>query len=221
MDKRKIIAETRKFVKKFFAHDSSGHDYWHSYRVWQNAKLICKSERADRFVVELASLLHDIADRKFTGDDKSKGLTVIADFLRSCAVKEKTIHHICDVAANMSYSDSFKDGNHVSRLTTIEGKIVQDADRLDALGAIGIARAFAYGGAHGRAVYDPGIKPSLHKTRSDYTTKLSHSVNHFYEKLLLLKGLMNTKAGKKLAAKRHSYMEKYLKEFYGEWRGEL
>lgn len=221
MDKREVIQKANQFVKSFFTGDSSGHDYWHSIRVWQNARMINKTEKGDPLVVELTALLHDVADRKFTGDDKNRGLAVISGFLRSCAVKENIIEHVCQIAANMSYSDSIKDGKHVSKLTTIEGKIVQDADRLDALGAIGIARTFAYGGSHGRAIYDPKIKPAHHETRADYTTKVSHSLNHFYEKLLLLKDLMNTKTGKRLARKRHLFMKRYLDEFYGEWNGEL
>lgn len=221
MNKITVIRRTHSFVKDFFAHDSSGHDYWHSFRVWQNAKQIAKTEKADTLVVELAALLHDVADRKFTGNDKSKGLEIISHFLQSCTVSDNIIDHVCSISANMSYSDSFRQGKHISSLTTIEGKIVQDADRLDALGAIGIARAFAYGGSRGRIIYDPEIKPLKHRSKEEYVSAVSHSINHFYEKLLLLKDLMNTATGKKIAAKRHKYLLQFLKQFYGEWEGSL
>ena len=219
MKKADIIKNTHLFVKDFFVNDASGHDYWHSYRVWRNSKIITKSEKADGLIVELAALLHDVADRKFTGGDKSRGVRIISEFLHSCGVNKNIIKHVSLIVSNMSYSDSFDNGKRISRLTTIEGKVVQDADRLDALGAVGIARAFAYGGSKGRAIFNPTVTPALHRNRSEYISKTSHTINHFYEKLLLLKDLMNTKTGKEIASSRHAFMLKYLKQFYSEWVG--
>ena len=206
MDKPRILAKTRKFVQSRSEGDSS-HDYLHIGRVLKNAKAIVSMEKADLFIVEMAALLHDIDDWKF-----SKGKNKALAYLKTTPLDKKTITKIMKAIDEVS----FKGAKVNTTPSTIEGKIVQDADRLDALGAIGIARCFSYGGYKGHAIYDPKIKPRLHSSFSAYKKARTTSINHFHEKLLLLKDRMNTKTGKKLAKRRHAFMECFLEEFWQE-----
>jgi len=212
MDNNTIINKTTDFVKETLKNAEGGHDWWHIHRVWNNAKLIAKTEQADLLVVELAALLHDIADSKFNNGDEEIGPAVAGDFLRSVEVSEPVIEHVQQIIRNIS----FKSGFEKTTFRSIELDIVQDADRLDALGAIGIARAFSYGGFKGREIYNPEIQPNLTMTKEEYKNSTAPTINHFYEKLLLLKDKMNTETGKKLAEQRNSFMESYLKQFYSE-----
>lgn len=209
-----LIDKVAEHVKKVFATDASGHDWWHIYRVWQNAKLINKTEKGDQLIVELGALLHDLDDFKFTVSGEP-GSANSRNLLKSLEVPEKTIEAVCHIVENVSYKGAkVKNG-----ISSLEGQIVQDADRLDALGAIGISRCFAYGGHSGRLIYDPSIKPVKHQTFAAYKNSQSTSINHFYEKLLLLKDKMNTQTGKKLAEQRHRFIETYLNQFFAEWQG--
>lgn len=217
MDQAEIIARTADFVHKKFETDSSGHDWWHMYRVWQLAKTIAATEKeADMFVVELGALLHDVADWKLHNGDEETGIRVAREWLEGLSVDREVINHIEDIMRTVS----FQGANVPSAMKTIEGKIVHDADKLDAIGAVGIARAFAYGGAHSRMMYNPEVKPEAHNDFETYKNSKSPSITHFYEKLLLLKDRMYTKTARQLAEHRHQYMEQYLKEFYAEWEGE-
>jgi uncharacterized protein len=215
MKKSEVIKNATKFVKNRLNKESSGHDWWHVYRVWKMAKNIGQKEEADMFVVELAALLHDIADYKMHDGDDSVGPRIAREWLIKQSVDAKIINHVCKIIKDAS----FKGAKVKAEINTIEGKIVQDADRLDALGAIGIGRTFAFGGAKGREMYNPEIKPKMHKSFDQYKKSNSPTINHFYEKLLLLKDLMNTESGKKIARKRHIVMEKFLKDFFNEWEG--
>lgn len=215
MDKRAVIEKTKKFVKNKLSGEGSGHDWWHVYRVWRSAAGIAEKEGADLFIVELASLLHDIADWKFNDGDEDAGARLSDQWLSSLGVDRKTIGHVSDIVKNVS----FKGAKVVSGIQTLEGMVVQDADRLDAIGAMGIARAFAYGGYRNREMYDPDIQPKLHQSFEDYKNSKSSTINHFYEKLLLLKDLMNTPTARKLAVERHEFMEEYLERFFKEWEG--
>ncbi|HSP12021.1 MAG TPA: HD domain-containing protein [Salegentibacter sp.] len=215
MDKQEIIKNTIQFVQKTLVNAEGGHDWFHIQRVYNNAKLIAKGENADLFIVELGALLHDIADYKFHNGDESKGPKIAAEFLKTQEVSEEETAHVIKIIENVS----FKGGNEAQTFNSIELQIVQDADRLDAIGAIGIARTFNYGGFKGRALYDPQIKPNLTMTKEEYKASTAPTINHFYEKLLLLKNLMNTETGRKIAEERHRFMEKYLDQFYREWNG--
>lgn len=217
MKKDQIVKKTAKYIKKTFTNTHSGHDWWHMWRVWQNAKHIGKTEKADMFVVEMGALLHDISDWKFNSKEDSESAANARQWLKQFNLDEQTIDHICDIVATVS----FKGVDVTPEMKTLEGKIVRDADRLDAMGAIGVARAFAYGGAVNRLMYDPSETPHLHKTQKEYMDNKSHTINHFYEKLLHLKDLMRTETGKRIAEKRHTYMEEFLKEFYAEWDGKI
>lgn len=222
MDYQSTINKTKNFVKDILFGEGSGHDWWHIYRVWNTAKYIANKETgADIFVVELASLLHDIADRKFNDGNVEKGTEKVRNFLTTINIDTKVVEEVCEIVSTCSFASSFLENGKRRVMKTIEGKIVQDADRLDAIGAIGIARAFAYGGSKGREIYNPTIKPTLHTTKDSYTKKVSHSINHFYEKLLLLKDLMNTKTAQTMAKNRHKYMQQFLHEFYQEWEGSV
>ena len=212
MDNNIIIIRTKDFVRETLKNAEGGHDWWHIHRVWTNAKLIAQTERADLLVVELAALLHDIADSKFHGGDEEIGPAVAGDFLGSLAINEPVIEHVQQIIRHISFKSGFTKSNFHS----IELDIVQDADRLDAIGAIGIARAFSYGGFKGREIYNPEIQPNLNMTKEEYKKSSAPTINHFYEKLLLLKDKMNTPTGAKLAAQRHAFMETYLKQFYSE-----
>ncbi len=217
MTHQEVITKTAAYLKEKFTGEATGHDWWHMYRVWQLSKTICKSEPdADVFVTELGALLHDIADWKFHDGDEEAGPRAAREWLESLQVEESVITHIEDIIRTVS----FKGANVASNMKTIEGKIIHDADKLDAIGALGIARTFAYGGAHNREIYNPVEKPTMHDNFEQYKTSGSHTINHFYEKLLLLKDRMYTQTGKKLAQQRHEYMEQFLEEFYGEWEGQ-
>ncbi|HCC23600.1 TPA: phosphohydrolase [Candidatus Falkowbacteria bacterium] len=215
MTKKQIIKKTAKHIKSKLTGEGSGHDWWHVYRVWKNALHIGKHESVDLFVVELAALLHDIADWKFNHGDDNVGPRKAREWLEKSAVDEKVISHVCQIIKDAS----FKGAGVSTKMKTIEGMVVQDADRLDAIGAIGIGRTFAYGGAKGREMYNPEIKPEKHASFEQYKKNQSHTINHFYEKLLLLKDLMNTKTAKRMARKRHKVMENFLAEFFQEWKG--
>jgi uncharacterized protein len=215
MDKDLIIEETKKYAKSKLEGEATGHDFWHILRVYKTAKHIAEKEGADLFIVELTALLHDIADWKFNEGNEDMGPKLAEEWLKSLEVSELEINKVTKIIKTMS----FKGGTTNSSQETIEGKIVQDADRLDAIGAIGIARAFAYGGFKGREIYNPDIKPVNFKSFEAYKNNKGTSVNHFYEKLFLLKDRMNTETGKAMAQERHEFMESYLKEFYKEWEG--
>jgi uncharacterized protein len=215
MDHQEIISKTENYAREILSGETTGHDWWHTCRVWRTAVSIGEKEGADLFVVQLAALLHDIADWKFHNGDESAGARQAAAWLDKLGLDEETISHVSDIIRNIS----FKGAGVNSSMRTLEGRVVQDADRLDALGAIGIARAFAYGGSKGREIYNPDIKTEKHDTFEAYKSSRGPTLNHFYEKLLLLKDLMNTKTGKKIAEERHGYMEQFLKRFIQEWKG--
>lgn len=217
MNKKQIIANTKDFVQQTLENAEGGHDWFHILRVWKNAKLIAKTENVNLFIVELGALLHDIADSKFHNGDETIGPKIAREFLLSQQVDEYTISHIENIIKNIS----FKGGNFDQQFLSEELKVLQDADRLDAIGAIGIARAFNYGGFKNRALFNPEIKPNLNQTKEEYKHSAAPTINHFYEKLLLLKDRMNTNTGKKLAEKRHTFMEDFLEQFYNEWNGNL
>lgn len=210
-----LIAETVKFVKQTLEGAESGHDWWHIQRVRNNALQILESESANHLIVELAALLHDIADSKFHDGDEEIGPEKAGNFLRSQGLAEDTIFHIQQIIRNMSFKASLGKIDFYSK----ELEIVQDADRLDAIGAIGIARAFTYGGFKTREIYNPEIPPALNMTKEEYKKSTAPSINHFYEKLLLLKNKMNTETGRKIAEGRHNFMELYLEQFFNEWDG--
>jgi len=216
--KRKIIKEVAEIVRKRQTGEGSGHDWWHTYRVWQMSKQINSKERADFFVVELGALLHDIADWKFHKKDINAGVKVAQQILTPKGVPLEIMEQVGDIITTVS----FKGAGVKTPMKTLAGKIIQDADRLDALGAIGIARAFAYGGHKNRPIYSPGAKAIMHQSFKHYQKIQSgNTINHFYEKLLLLKDRMNTKTGKKMALQRHKFMGAYLKRFYKEWEGKI
>lgn len=210
-----IIDATVTFVKKELEGAEGGHDWWHIYRVWQRSKHIAGKEKVDMLVVELGALLHDIADAKFHDGDENIGPAKAVAFMQTIAVPVHVVEHVENIIRHIS----FKGGNNVREFYSPELGVVQDADRLDAIGAIGIARTFNYGGFKNRPLYDPAIKPNLQMTREEYKSSDAPTINHFYEKLLLLKDRMNTATGKALAAERHAYMEAFLERFYEEWEG--
>ena len=217
MNYQKTIDATVEFVKKELADAEGGHDWWHIYRVWKNAQLLLQNENANQLVVELGALLHDIADSKFHDGDETIAPKKARAFLKSIQVEEEVNQHVINIINNISFKGSF-DGQ---KFKSLELDIVQDADRLDAIGAIGIARTFNYGGFKNHAIYDPTIPPNLNMTKEEYKKSTAPTINHFYEKLLLLKDKMNTPTGKQIAEKRHQYMEDYLEQFYGEWEGKV
>ncbi len=214
--KMTIIDKTILFVKKQLQDAEGGHDWFHIERVFKNAVLIAQEENCDVTVVKLGALLHDIADSKFHEGDEEIGPKIAREFLASENVSEEIIENVIEIIKNIS----FKGGNFEKTFSSIELEIVQDADRLDALGAIGIARTFNYGGFKNRPIYNPSIAPKLNMTKEEYKKSDSPTLNHFYEKLLLLKDKMNTETGKKLAQERHRFMETFLSQFYAEWEGE-
>ncbi|WP_353776931.1 HD domain-containing protein [Winogradskyella sp. 3972H.M.0a.05] len=216
MSDSKLIETTKDFVKTTLENAEGGHDWFHVLRVYNNTMLIAKTENVDATVVALAALLHDIADSKFHDGDEAIGPMKAREFLFSQNVDSTVIEHVVKIIENISFSKSLDKKN---QWTSDELKVVQDADRLDALGAIGIARAFNYGGFKNRKMFDPGIPPNLNMTKEEYKKSTAPTINHFYEKLLLLKSKMNTKTGKKIAEQRHKYMEEYLEQFYAEWDG--
>ncbi len=210
-----IINKTCLFVEEKLAGDGSGHDWWHIYRVWNLAKTIAKREGANLFIVELSALLHDIADWKFHDGDDSKGPKMAEQFLVENQVDREVIDPVVEIIATISY----KGAGIATPMKTLEGEVVQDADRLDAIGAMGIARTFAYGGNKNRLMYHPDEKPVMHQSFEDYKKNTGHTINHFYEKLLLLKDRMNTASAKQMAEGRHQFMQSYLDQFYEEWDG--
>jgi len=214
----KLIEETISYVKATLKNAEGGHDWFHIERVYNNTLLIAKNEKVHVLTVSLAALLHDIADSKFYNGDETIGPRLAKEFLNSLNVDNEIIHHVIQIITNMSFKNSF-DKDEKS-FTSIELEVVQDADRLDAIGAIGIARAFSYGGFKNRELYNPDIAPDLTMTKEAYKKSTAPTINHFYEKLLLLKDKMNTETGKKIAKERHEFMLNYLSQFYNEWNGQ-
>ncbi|MFS4483631.1 HD domain-containing protein [Hyunsoonleella sp. 2307UL5-6] len=218
MSSREIIHHTISFVKETLKNAEGGHDWFHIERVYKNSLLIAKTEAVDVFIVSLGALLHDIADSKFYNGNETIGPKIAREFLFKLNVDSTVIEHVINII------------NHISFKSSLEGKqkfkspeldVIQDADRLDAIGAIGIARTFNYGGFKNRAIYNPKVPPALNMTKAEYKASTAPTINHFYEKLLLLKDKMNTETGKQLAKQRHEFMELYLKQFYAEWEGEV
>ena len=209
------ITKTIAFVREQLVNAEGGHDWFHIERVFNNALLISKTERVDKLVVSLAALLHDIADSKFHNGDETIGPNTARTFLFNLNVDSAVIEHVINIIENIS----FKGGNVSQKFHSKELEVVQDADRLDAIGAIGIARCFNYGGFKNRQLYNPDIKPNLKMTKEEYKNSNAPTINHFYEKLLLLKDRMNTNTGKRIASDRHAFMELFLKQFYNEWEG--
>jgi len=215
LDDTDVVRRTTAHVRDLLSDEGSGHDWFHVERVRNVALRIAQEEGANAFVVELAVLLHDVADWKFAGGDHEAGPRAAREWLSSLGVDRAVIDHVAGIIASLS----FKGAGVETPMSTIEGKCVQDADRLDAIGAIGIARAFAYGGHKCRALYDPAMPPDLHGSFEAYKKNAGPSINHFYEKLLLLKDRMNTAPGKRMAAERHAYLERFLEQFFAEWEG--
>ena len=216
MTPQNLINDTIAFVKKELENAEGGHDWFHIERVYKNALLIANGENCDILIVQLGALLHDIADSKFHDGDETVGPKKARLFLESKNVPENKIVPVINIIENIS----FKGGHETKKFSSLELDIVQDADRLDAIGAIGIARTFNYGGFKNRAIYNPKINPNLHMSKEEYKNSDAPTINHFYEKLLLLKDKMNTKTGKEIAAQRHEFMELFLDQFYDEWNGE-
>jgi uncharacterized protein len=209
------IAATVRFVQTKLSGAEAGHDWWHIYRVWNMARYIAGEEGAELFVTQIAALLHDISDAKFNGGDEDAGARVATDFLRSIKADEELIQRVSQIVHHIS----FKGGGNTLVEKSKEFAVVQDADRLDAMGAIGIARAFSYGGYKGREMYNPAVPPVMNMTAEEYRKNQGHTLNHFYEKLLLLKDLMNTQTAKRMAEERHLYMLQFVGRFKAEWDG--
>jgi len=217
MKDNEIISKTITFIKQTLKEADGSHDWWHIYRVWKTTQLILKTENSNPLVCELAALLHDIADHKFHNGDETIGPKKAKDFLTTLNIENEIIEDVVKIIENISFLGGHKKNNYHSK----ELDVVQDADRLDAIGAIGIARTFAYGGFKKREIYNPDIKPNLNMSKEEYKNSTAPTINHFYEKLLLLKNKMNTKTGKQIAKKRHEFMEQFLNQFYNEWNGEV
>jgi len=215
MERESVIARTQAFVRERLEGETSGHDWWHVHRVWLTAIEIGSAEGVDLDVVQLAALLHDIADAKFHDGDEEIGSRTAAAWLCSLDVDKQTVDHVAQIIREMS----FKGAGVETPMPTREGMVVQDADRLDALGAIGIARAFAYGGSRGRVLYDPESAPVMHATVDEYRSHQGSTLNHFFEKLLLLKDRMNTESARRIANERHQFLEDFLGQFLAEWDG--
>lgn len=216
MKNNNIIHRTQNYVKETLSKDCTGHDWWHVYRVWKTARHIAKTEGGDLFVIELAALLHDIADWKFHQGDTLAGVKTAKIWLSSLDVADKTINHVGEIISSIS----FKGAKVETKTKSKEAQIVQDADRLDALGAIGIGRTFAYGGYKKREMYNPEISPAYHTSFEAYQKNKGTTINHFYEKLFLLKELMNTDTAKKLAEEKHRIMENFVAQFLKEWQAD-
>ena len=216
MDNSDIVHKTILFVQEKLENAEGGHDWFHIERVYKNALLIAENEVCDVNVVKLGALLHDIADSKFHDGDEAIGPKIAREFLESENADEVTIQHVINIIENLS----FKGGKTEKTFSSVELDIVQDADRLDAMGAIGIARTFNYGGFKNRPLHNPNIAPNLHMSKEEYKNSEAPTINHFYEKLLLLKDKMNTETGKKIAQERHQFMINFLSQFYAEWDGE-
>ncbi len=217
MNTTSLVEDTIAFVKETLCDAEAGHDWFHTQRVFRNALLIAKDENVDVLVVSLGALLHDIADAKFHQGDETVGPKMARAFLNSLEVEKEVIEKVCYIIKHISFKNSI--GGNKTKTHPIELLVVQDADRLDAIGAIGIARAFHYGGFKNRTLYDPEIAPNLELTKEEYKNSKSPTINHFYEKLLLLKDKMNTKTGAKIALQRHDFLLQYLEHFYAEWSG--
>ncbi|MEC0212425.1 HD domain-containing protein [Paenibacillus ehimensis] len=211
IQREKLLEQAAVYARTELERDSSGHDWWHIVRVTRTAKRLAAVERADTFICELAALLHDVADEKLN-PSKEAGLQKVENWLAEAGTDEADRAHVMDIISTMSFG-----GGHGQPMRTAEGRIVQDADRLDAIGAIGIARVFAYGGWKGRPMHDPELPVREHMTPEEYRSHPGTAINHFYEKLLKLKDLMNTNAARALAEERHRFMERYLEQFYSEW----
>ena len=214
-DRAALIQRTEEFVRGKLESEATGHDWWHVHRVRNNALMIARGEQVDTFIVELAALLHDIADWKFHGGDLSAGPRAAREWLESLGIEEEVIAHVCDIIAGVS----FKGAGVETKMRTAEGRVVQDGDRLDAIGAIGIGRTFAYGGHSGRPMHDPEVRPVMHATFEQYKSSNGPTINHFFEKLLLIKDRLNTQTARKLAEERHAFMEQFLERFFAEWEG--
>ncbi len=212
-----LIETTKRFVKSSLADAEGGHDWFHILRVYNNAILIAQDENVDELIVALGALLHDIADSKFHDGDETIGPKIARKFLFEHNVDSLVIEHVLKIIENISFNKSLDDGE---KFQSQELDVIQDADRLDAIGAIGIARCFNYGGFKNRALYNPDIEPNLNMSKEEYKKSTAPTINHFYEKLLLLKDKMNTKTGKQIAQQRHDYMKQFLDQFYAEWNGE-
>jgi len=208
-----LILQTRNFIKDRLSGDATGHDWFHIERVWKMAKALADAESADQETAELGALLHDVADWKFYGGDETEGPRQARKWLESIAAPADKVSAIVKIVEGVSY----KGAGVETPMDTIEGRVVQDADRLDAIGAIGIARTFAYGGAKNRLIYDPDEKPNLHSSFEEYKKNKGHTINHFHEKLLLLKDRMQTETGRRIAEERHRFMEAFLEQFHKEW----
>ncbi len=212
MDNKEVINKTIDFVKDKLRGDSSGHDWWHIYRVWNMSKKLQEKEGGNLFIIEMAALLHDVGDWKFH-EKEEEGIDIIKNWLDQSDISESVKIRIVDIISNVS----FKGSGVKDKMESIEGKIVQDADRIDAIGAIGVARTFAFGGKFGNPMFDPNVKVKMHNNFEEYKNSKGTTINHFYEKLLLLKDRISTNTAKQIARERHSYMENFLKQFYDEW----
>ncbi len=217
MNESLLIEKTIAFVKETLHGAEGGHDWFHIHRVFLNAKLIAKNEHVNDFIVALGALLHDIADAKFYDGDETIGPKKAAEFLLSLNVDSTIIEHVIKIIEHISFKNSLSTGGE--KFTSKELEVIQDADRLDAIGAIGIARCFNYGGFKNREIHNPDIQPNLNMSKEEYKNSTAPTINHFYEKLLLLKDKMNTKTGQQIAANRHKFMQQYLDQFYAEWNG--
>lgn len=215
---KKVLAATEGYVKKALANAEAGHDWFHISRVYKNALQIAKEEPCDLFIVGLGALLHDIADAKFHNGNEELGPKLAAEFLTEQNVSQEIVHHVCNIIKAISYKNSLETDGVAFHSKELE--IVRDADRLDAIGAIGIARTFHYGGFRNRKIYDPEIPPLQKHTKASYKNSTAPTINHFYEKLLLLKSQMHTQKGKTMAAERHQFMEQFLDQFYSEWNAD-
>ncbi len=216
MNNEALIENTKAFVRQTLQNAEGGHDWFHTLRVYNNAILISKEEAVDPLIVALGALLHDIADSKFHDGDESIGPKIAREFLFKQNVDSTVIEHVVSIIAHVSFKNTLESSQGFD---SKELDVIQDADRLDAIGAIGIARCFNYGGFKNRVLFDPSIKPNLNMTKEEYKKSNTPTINHFYEKLLLLKDLMNTKTGRRLAEHRHKFMENFLSQFYAEWDG--
>lgn len=218
---QQVVTQTAAFVQQQLENAEAGHDWWHIQRVWNNTLLLLENEKgADRLICELGALLHDIADPKFHDGDESKGPDLAEKFLRQQGVEQEIVTHVRGIVATISFSQSLPNSaDRDDRFRSRELEIVQDADRLDALGAIGIARAFHYGGFRNRLLFHPDIPPVDELDKETYRKSNGPTINHFYEKLLLLKDQMNTQTARQMAAERHAFMESFLQQFFKEWNG--